>query len=151
MGRTTVQEFSAQSKKLDWKWVGILFQFLLVLHLLPFVLLRRVFLAMAINGSGLLFTGVWLIVGITVLTALSGFLAKVSILWESIIASCAISVMSLIGYYLIIKPADLIISWPVVVSQALPPWWVMLLIVPVLSLVGTWFGERIKSVWRIQG
>ncbi|HCA81492.1 MAG TPA: hypothetical protein DEP53_17310, partial [Bacteroidetes bacterium] len=73
MGRTTVQEFSAQSKKLDWKWVGILFQFLLVLHLLPFVLLRRVFLAMAINGSGLLFTGVWLIVGITVLTALSGF------------------------------------------------------------------------------
>ncbi|MDP2884770.1 MAG: hypothetical protein Q8P51_07105 [Ignavibacteria bacterium] len=140
-----------QSRKLEWKWIGIVFQLLLVFHLLPFVVLRRVFLAMSIDGAQVLFTGMWLIVGILLVTALSGFVAKESIFWESIIASSAISALSLIGYYLIIKPAQLIISWPVVVSQTPPPSWVLPLIVPVLSLVGAWFGERIKSVWRIQG
>ncbi|KKW16961.1 MAG: hypothetical protein UY58_C0014G0005 [Candidatus Magasanikbacteria bacterium GW2011_GWA2_50_22] len=139
-----------QSRKLEWKWIGIVFQFLLVLHLLPFVTMRRVFLAMSVDGAQVLFTGMWLIVGILLVTALSGFIAKEAIVWESIIASCAISALLLIGYHLIIKPAHLIISWPVVVSQTPPPSWAMPLIVPVLSLVGTWFGERAKSVWRIQ-
>lgn len=146
-----MQASLTQSRKLEWRWIGIMFQLLLVLHLLPFVMLRRVFLSMAINGSELLFTGVLLTVGIIVLTAVSGFVAKESILCESLVASCTISVLSLVGYSLMIKPAHLIISWPVVISQTPPPWWVMLLIVPVLSLVGTWFGERIKSVWRTQG
>lgn len=145
-----MQESSAQSKKLEWKWVGVIFQLLLVLHLLPFVMLRRVFLSMTINGSELLFAGFWLIVGIVILTALSGFIARESILRESIIASGAISALSLAGYYLIIGPAHLIISWPVVVSETPPPAWVMPLIVPVLTLAGTWLGERIKSLGRIQ-
>src|SRR3990172_8753045 len=146
-----MQADSTQSRTLEWKWVGVIFQFLLVLHLLPFVMLRRVFLAMAINASELLFTGFWLIVGIIVLTVVSGFVVKVRILREAVIASCALSLLSLVGYYLIIKPAHLIILWPVVVSQTPPPSWVMLLIVPVLSLAGTWFGERTKSLWGIQG
>ncbi|TSA23460.1 hypothetical protein D4R75_03185 [bacterium] len=138
-------------KKINGKWVGIIFQLLLVLHLLPFATLRGVFLTMSIDPAQVLFTGIWLVVAIFVLTAISGFVAEERILWETLIASCLISALSLVVYYFIIKPAHLIICWPIVVSRTRPPSWAIGLLVPALSLLGAWFGERIKTIGRTQG
>jgi hypothetical protein len=122
---------------------------LLVLHSLPFALLRGVFRSMSIEPAQALMTGVWLTVAILVLTALAAIAAEKRILWEVIIASCAVSVFSIVTFYFALEPAHFNIGWPVVISRSRPPLWAIAFFVPAMSLLGVWFGERIKSVWRI--
>ena len=125
-------ESSTLSKKLQWKWIGISMVMYAVFYLLPVIVLA--------NAAGVV-AFVWLFAGVIIVAALAGFLSKDVTIVEPAIAGVGLVVLFGVGSMLFI-PRQINIG-----GMALGT---LILSVGVflLSLLGSWFGERAQKLWK---
>jgi hypothetical protein len=123
-----------QSKKLQWKWVGITLVLYAVFYLLP------VFLLGSISQT---FTGVWLFAGIIIIAAIAGYLSEGVTIWEPAIAGAGLIFLFFLG---------MTIFFPFPhrerIFQTVIPLVIVMAIVFLLSLIGAWLGERAQKLWK---
>ena len=150
-----MQEPSTQSKKLEWKWVGIVFSLFLLIYLLPISIAGKVFAHIPeyvvgnayesphVHGPQAFFIGSWLIVGVIIITAGSAFFARRSIFWESGISAVLLAIVWFVVYYSSAVPQRLMILSSDSASYFALSLTVMAMVF-YLSLVGAWFGEHLR-------
>jgi len=128
-------ESSTQSKKLQWKWVGISLLMYVLFYLLPIVILGKVF---GINNQ-VLFSN-WVFGGVTIVAAVAGYLSEGVTIWEPAIAGAGLGFLWVIFILLFVRYYS--ISGDIV--QLLTAMSILFL----LSLLGAWFGDRAKKLWK---
>jgi hypothetical protein len=129
-------ESSTQSKKLQWKWVGISFLMYVVFYLLPLVILGKVF---GINNQALF--GIWVFGGVIIVAAVAGYLSEGVTIWEPAIAGAGLVFLWVIFILLFVHRHYSI-------SRDIVPLLIAISIVFLLSLLGAWFGERAQKLWK---
>jgi hypothetical protein len=155
-----MRDSSTQSKKLEWKWVGIVFSLFLVFYLLPISIAGKVFAHLPEyvvgsayesphHGPRAFFIGSWSIVGVIIITAGSAFIARRSIFWESGISAVLLAIVWLIVYYSSAVPQRLMILWSDSASY-LALSLTVTAVVFYLSLVGAWLGERLRKALKTE-
>lgn len=155
-GGTRMQESSTESKKLAWKWVGIVFSLFLLFYLLPISIAGKVFSQLPeyvvgssyesprVHGTQAFFIGSWSIVGVILITAVSGFFARRSLFWESGISAVMLAIVWFILYFSSMVQQRVKMLWFDSESQLIP-FLVAMAVVFYLSLVGAWLGERLRK------
>lgn len=139
-------ESTTQSKKFEWKWVGITFVMYVVLYLLP-ILLAFGFLGVRFGGHAMdIFLSIWSFAGIIIISALCGYLSKGVTIWEPAMASLTLATIVLT--YLAFKILSASIGGRISAFHVIVPALVMLVTVLFLSLLGAWLGELAQSLWR---
>jgi Na+/citrate or Na+/malate symporter len=125
-------ELSTQSKKLQWKWVGISVLLYAVFYLLPLLILMRMD-----NPIG----AAWLFAGIIVIAAIAGYLSEGVTIVEPAIASAGLILLFFIATMVFIpRQVDMI--------RAVIPMAFVMAGVFLLSVLGAWLGERAQKLWR---
>ncbi|MCX6135862.1 MAG: hypothetical protein NTU47_18820 [Ignavibacteriales bacterium] len=124
-------EQSTQSKKLQWKWIGISMVMYALFYLLPLILLA--------NVAGVL-ASVWLFAGVIIISGVAGFLSKEVTILEPAIAGVGLVVLFGVGSMLFI-PRQINIGGMALGTVILSAG------VFLLSILGSWFGERAQKLW----
>jgi Na+/citrate or Na+/malate symporter len=125
-------ELSTQSKKLQWKWVGISVLLYAVFYLLPLLILMRMD-----NPIG----AAWLFAGIIVIAAIAGYLSEGVTIVEPAIASAGLILLFFIATMVFIpRQVDMI--------RAVIPMAFVMAGVFLLSVLGAWLGERAQKLWK---
>jgi Na+/citrate or Na+/malate symporter len=125
-------ELSTQSKKLQWKWVGISVLLYAVFYLLPLLILMRMD-----NPIG----AAWLFAGIIVIAAIAGYLSEGVTIVEPAIASAGLILLFFIATVVFIpRQIDMI--------RAVIPMAFVMAGVFLLSVLGAWLGERAQKLWK---
>jgi len=125
-------ESTVPTKKLQWKWIGIS----IVLYAV-FYVLSLVFLA----NSGGVIAAIGVFAGIILVAAVAGFLSEGVTLWEPAIADAGLMLLFLVGM-LVFIPRQIDVRGAVFGMT------IVAIVVFLLSLLGAWFGERAKKLWR---
>jgi hypothetical protein len=127
-------EASKHLKKLQWKWVGISMVMYALLYLLPLLLLAN---------SAEVLAFIWLFAGIIIISGLAGYLSKEVTIVEPAIAGAGLILLFFVGQILF-TPRQIRMQgiWIPVVITAVG--------VFVLSLVGSWLGERAQKLFKTQ-
>lgn len=128
-----MSEPSTHSRKLQWKWVGISIVMYAVLYLLPLLL----FMDMGMVGF------IWLFAGIIIVAGLAGYLSKEVTIVEPAIAGGGLMAMFFAGL-IVFTPRQINMNAFWVYSA------VTVLGVFLLSLLGSWLGERAQKLFRTQ-
>jgi len=123
---------STQSKKLQWKWIGISLVLYAVFYLLPLVIL-------ATKAEILSF--VWLFAGVIVVGAVSGYFSEGVTILEPAIAGAGL-IFLFFGTMILLLPRQINIGGVVLGTV------ILMISVFLLSLLGAWFGERAQKLWR---
>jgi hypothetical protein len=131
-------ESSAQSRNLQWKWVGITFIFYVLLYLLPLIVAAEVF-----PGNHVI-PGVWIFGGIIIVAALAGYVSKGVTIWEPAIAEVGLVVLLFAYLFFFVLPADVRGTLKSIAEVLIIP----AVIVFLLSFVGAWLGERAQKLWK---
>jgi hypothetical protein len=133
----------AQSKKLQWKWVGITFLLEVVFYLTPMLFVSGVFGNYVITIKAEIFIGAWSFGGAIVLPAIAGFLSEGITIWEPAIAGVALVAIWYVAFRLFfasyIAPG---------ISEDVPYLALIMIIIFLLSLLGAWYGERAQELWK---
>ena len=158
-----MSESSTQSKKLEWKWVGIVFSLLLLFYLLPILVTGKVFVrypeyvvgapyeSPAVHGLQAFFLGIWFVVGVVIVTGFAAFYARKGILWESGISALLIAVVLFLLYFSHIMIREVRILEQSPHSRDLSPSTnatILTVVVFLLSLGGAWLGERLRKALK---
>src|SRR5271157_5121185 len=142
-GGNIMADASVQSKKLQWKWVGITFLLEVVFYLLPILFVSGVFGNYVITMKAEIFIGAWSFGGAIVLPAIAGFLSEGITIWEPAIAGVALVVIWYIAFRVFfaryIAPG---------ISEDIPYLVLIMVMIFLLSLLGAWYGERAQKLWR---
>jgi len=125
-------EPSTHSKKLQWKWVLISMVLYAVFYLLPLLVLA--------NVAGVL-AFVWLFAGIIIIAGVVGYLSKEVTIVEPAIAGAGLMVLFLVGSIVFI-PRQINMQAAIVATG------ITSVGVFLLSLLGSWLGERAQKLWR---
>jgi hypothetical protein len=132
----------AQSKKLQWKWVGITFLLEVVFYLMPINFVSGVFADNVITGKAEIFIGAWSFGGALLLPAITGFLSEGITIWEPAIAGVMLVVIWYVAFRLFfaryIAPG---------IAEDVPYLILIMVIIFLLSLLGAWYGERAQKLW----
>jgi len=133
---------SAQSNKLQWKWVGIAFLLEVVFYLLPILLVSDVFGNSVISIKAEMFIGAWSFGGAILLPAIAGLLSEGITIWEPAIAGVLLVAIWYIAFRLFfaryITPG---------ISEDVPYLILIMVLIFLLSLLGAWYGERVQKLW----
>ena len=125
-------ESSTLSKKLQWKWIGISMVMYALFYLLPLIVLANSVEVLAF---------VWLFAGIIIVAAVAGFLSKEVTIVEPAIAGAGLMLLFFVGSIIFI-PRQInmkaVLFAMVIVSLG----------VFLLSLLGSWLGERAQKLWK---
>ena len=127
-------EPSTQSKKLQWKWVLISMVLYAVFYLLPLIVLANVAGVVAF---------VWLFAGVIIVAAVAGFLSKEVTILEPAIAGVGLVVLFCVGSIVFI-PRQINIGG-IALGMVILSVGIFL-----LSLLGSWFGERAQKLWKLK-
>ena len=135
-------ESSIQSKKLQWKWVGITFAMYLLFYLFPLCLVD-IFSA----RIAFIIIGCWIFGGIIIVAAVAGYLSEGVTIWEPAIAGAGLVLILFIplSIYLHIHVNSSINLFGEIAGILIPA-----IIVFFLSLFGAWGGERAQKLWKIK-
>jgi hypothetical protein len=128
-------ESSIQSKKLQWKWVGISLLMYILLYLLPIVILGKVF---GIDKQ-VLFSS-WVFGGVIIVAALAAYLSEGTTIWEPAIAGAVLGFLWVIFILLFVRRYS--------ISGDVMQFLTAMSILFLLSLLGAWFGDRAKKLWK---
>jgi hypothetical protein len=128
-------ESSIQSKKLQWKWVGISLLMYILLYLLPIVILGKVF---GIDKQ-VLFSS-WVFGGVIIVAALAAYLSEGTTIWEPAIAGTVLGFLWVIFILLFVRRYS--------ISGDVMQFLTAMSILFLLSLLGAWFGDRAKKLWK---
>jgi hypothetical protein len=133
-------ESSIQSKKLQWKWVGITFVMYLLFYLLPLILVDF-FSA----KTAFVLIGCWIFGGIIIVAAVAGYLSEGVTIWEPAIAGAGLVLILFItlAMYFHIHSRPGITLFGEIAGILVPA-----IIVFLLSLFGAWLGERAQQLWK---
>ncbi len=133
---------SAQSNKLQWKWVGITFLLEVVFYLLPILFVSGVFGNYVISMKAEMFIGAWSFGGAILLPAIAGFLSEGITIWEPAIAGVLLVAIWYIAFRLFfaryIAPG---------ISEDVPYLIFIMVLIFLLSVLGAWYGERAQKLW----
>ncbi|MGA7161779.1 MAG: hypothetical protein WBZ48_12295 [Bacteroidota bacterium] len=132
-----------QSKKLQWKWVGITFALEVVFYLLPILFVGGVFGNYVISIKAGMFIGAWSFGGAILLPAIAAFLSEGITIWEPAIAGVVLVGLWYTAFRLFL--ARYIASG---ISEDIPYLGLIMVIIFLLSLLGAWYGERAQKLWR---
>ena len=127
-----MSEPSTKSKKLQWKWIGISIVMYALLYLLPLLLLIR---------FADVFGAIWVFAGIVLVSALAGYLSEGVTIVEPAIAGAGLMALFFLGLILF-TPRQIKMEgiWlPITIT---------VVGVFLLSLLGSWLGERAQKLWR---
>jgi hypothetical protein len=125
-------EPSAQSRKVQWKWVGISMVLYATFYLLPLVIFSA-------KAEALAF--IWLFAGIIVVASITGYLSEGVTIIEPAIAGAGLMFLFAISMMAFIpRQIDFI---GVSIGMA-----IVMVVVFLLSLLGAWLGERAQKLWR---
>jgi hypothetical protein len=125
-------EQSTQSKKLQWKWIGISMVMYAVFYLLPLIVLA--------NVAGVI-AFMWLFAGVVIIAAVAGFLSKEVTILEPAIAGVGLVVLFGVG-------SMLFIPRQVNIGGMAMGMLILSVTVFLLSILGSWFGERAQKLWK---
>ncbi len=132
-------EPSIQSKKLQWKWVGITIVLYAVFYLLPLFFLGP----MLASKVAEFFFSAWIFAGIIIIAAVAGYLSEGVTIWEPAIAGVGLIFLFFLG---------ITIFFPLPhrerIFQTIIPLVIVMAIVFLLSLLGAWLGERAQKLWK---
>jgi len=141
-GGIIMADVSAQSNKLQWKWVGITFLLEIVFYLLPILFVSGVFGNNVISIKAEMFIGAWSFGGAILLPAIAGFLSEGITIWEPAIAGVMLVAIWYIAFRLFfaryIAPG---------ISEDIPYLILIMVLIFLLSLLGAWYGERAQKFW----
>lgn len=131
-GRSNMSEPTTQSKKLQWKWIGISIVLYAVFYLLPLMLFTL--------GGGVI-ASIWVFAGIIVVAAVAGYWSEGVTIWEPAIAGAGLMLLFLIAMIAFIPRQISILNATIgmVIVAAM---------VFLLSLLGAWLGERAQKLWK---
>jgi uncharacterized membrane protein len=131
-GGFAMPEPSTHSKKLQWKWIGISMVMYALFYLLPLIVLANSVEVLAF---------VWLFAGIIIVAAVAGFLSKEVTIVEPAIAGAGLMLLFFVGSIIFIPRQ---INMKAVVFAMV----IVSLGVFLLSLLGSWLGERAQKLWK---
>lgn len=135
-------ESSIQTRKPQWKWVGITFTLYVLFYLLPLLIVGKVFTGNIVTPTRGLFVGAWSFGGIIIIAAVAGYLSKGVTIWEPVLAGVALVALWFIVYEIFLAPRSHLFQTTVV------PFFTMMLVVFLLSLLGAWLGEQAQRLWK---
>jgi hypothetical protein len=125
-------ESPTQSKKLQWRWIGISMVLYAVFYLLPLIIF-------SMKAEMLAF--IWLFAGIIIIAAIAGYLSEGVTLVEPAIAGAGLMFLFFLTMILLIPRQINIVNATIGMV-------ILMLGVFLLSLVGAWLGERAQKLWR---
>jgi len=132
-----------QSKKLQWKWVGITFLLYVFFYLLPIWVAAPGPIGNNVGKLAAMFIGGWSFGGVIIIAAISGYLSKGVTIWEPAIAGAGAVVLWFIAF-----PIFLAAPMRFSISANIVPIVIAMFVVFLLSLVGAWLGERAQKLWK---
>ena len=125
-------ESPTQSKKLQWRWIGISMVLYAVFYLLPLIIF-------AMKAEVLAF--VWLFAGVIIIAAIAGYLSEGVTIVEPAIAGAGLMFLFFITMILLI-PRQINMAGATIGMV------IIMLGVFLLSLLGAWLGERAQKLWK---
>ncbi len=132
-----------QSKKLQWKWVGITFLLYVVFYLLPIWVAAPGAIDNNVGKLAAMFIGGWSFGGVIIIAAISGYLSKgVTILGAAIVGAGAVALWFIAFRIFLAPPMRFSVGANIV------PIVIAMIVVFLLSLVGAWLGERAQKLWK---
>jgi len=134
-----MSEQSSNTKKLQWKWVGITLLLYVVFYPLPSVIAYYLLTPKAFQ----IFFGMWLFAGIIIIGAVAGYLSEGVTLWEPAIAAAGFIALFLIA--MIIPPGG---PAGLTVFQSVVQFVTIIVVFFFFSLLGAWIGERAQKLWK---
>lgn len=136
-------ESSPQSKKLQWKWVGITFVMYMICYLLPILVVGGVFGNFVVSYKAGMFIGAWSFGGAVILPAIAGYISKGITILEPAIAGVGLVALWFLAYRVFIARYS-----GASISEDIPSLIGIMASIFVLSLLGAWLGERAQKLWR---
>jgi hypothetical protein len=121
-----------QTRKLQWKWIGISMVLYALFYLLPLLIF-------AVKAE--MFAFVWLFAGIIVISAIAGYLSEGVTIAEPAIAGAGLMLLFFVSMALAI-PQQIDVMGLTIGGM------VIMAVVFLLSLLGAWLGERAQKLWR---
>jgi len=127
-----MSEPTTQSKKLQWKWIGISIVLYALFYLLPLML--------AILWSNAI-ASIWVFAGVIVVGAVAGYWSEDVTIWEPAIAGAGLMLLFLIAMVVFIPRQIDILNATIGMT-------IVMASVFLLSLLGAWLGERAQKLWK---
>ena len=127
-----MSEPTTQSKKLQWKWIGISIVLYALFYLLPLML--------AILWSNAI-ASIWVFAGVIVVGAVAGYWSEGVTIWEPAIAGAGLMLLFLIAMVVFIPRQIDILNATIGMT-------IVMAGVFLLSLLGAWLGERAQKLWK---
>ncbi|MCX6121259.1 MAG: hypothetical protein NTX44_06530 [Ignavibacteriales bacterium] len=138
-----MSEQSSNTKKLQWKWVGITLLLYVVFYPAPVVIAYYLLTQKAVQ----IFIGMWLFAGIIIIGAVAGYLSEGVTLWEPAIAAAGFIVLFFLGAMAMMVMMGGGLAG-LTLFQSVMQIVITIVIFFFFSLLGAWIGERAQKLWR---